>query len=760
MVFSRRTGGRARARIVVRMTFTGYLRARGDDELVALLRARPDLASPSPSTLASLAVRATSRASLQRALAGVDAGVLQALEAVHALAGGPEPRGVSAPQVADAVAGDDPAGRAAVHAALVTARSLALLHPEDDGLHLTPGVAEQLGPYPAGLAPAPLRPGGDGEVGLDGLPEDARAVLDALTWDGPVGARPDASTAAGRVVDGLLERGLLEPAADPGHVLLPRGVALRLRGGRTHRGAALAPVLDAPVRREVTVVAEGASGGERAVRLVVHLARTWEQGGPGVLRSGGLGVRDLRRTAGELEVDEPLAAFVVELAAAADLVADDGEEQPRFVPTVGFDEWGSADLPGRWAALATTWLTTDRAPWLVGERDERGALRVALDPEGSRPWAPRLRRSVLEVLAALPAGTAPDAGQVRDVLAWRTPRSVPPEAAVAAVLREAGWLGVTGAGALTPAGRALLDGDPTSAFAAELPPTVDELLLQGDLTGIVPGRPSAALESLIDASARVESRGGALTVRFTPDSVRAALDAGTTADALLAALAQHAPTGVPQPLEYLVRDAARRHGRLRAGTATSYLRADDPALLAGLADDPRLAALGLLQLAPTVLAAQAPVGDVLEALRTRGLSPVAETPGGEVLHLAATVHRAGRRRRRRATAARASGGPDLAALVARMRGAGDAPAAVEPEPHEPPAPLVLREPADAIAALRQAAAERSTVWVELVGPDGRPQRRRVRPVRVDAGRVRVLDLDREAELTVAVHRISSVAPLA
>jgi hypothetical protein len=153
------------------------------------------------------------------------------------------------------------------------------------------------------------------------------------------------------------------------------------------------------------------------------------------------------------------------------------------------------------------------------------------------------------------------------------------------------------------------------------------------------------------------------------------------------------------------------------------------------------------------------VSDVLDALRGRGLSPVAETPAGEVLHLAGTVHRAGRRRRRRATLP-GSPGPDLRALVARMRGAGDAPAAVAPVEDEPVAPLVLREPADAIAALRQAAAERSPVWVELVGPDGRPQRRRVRPVRVDAGRVRVVDLDREAELTVAVHRISSVAPVA
>ena len=78
-----RTG---RARTVGPMaTFSEHLRARSDPELVDLLARRPDLANPSPSTLASLAARATSRVSLERALAGVDASVLQVLESVVAL---------------------------------------------------------------------------------------------------------------------------------------------------------------------------------------------------------------------------------------------------------------------------------------------------------------------------------------------------------------------------------------------------------------------------------------------------------------------------------------------------------------------------------------------------------------------------------------------------------------------------------------------------------------------------------------------------
>ena len=300
------------------------------------------------------------------------------------------------------------------------------------------------------------------------------------------------------------------------------------------------------------------------------------------------------------------------------------------------------------------------------------------------------------------------------------------------------------------------------------------MLLQGDLTGIVPGRPTPALAALLDRATRVESRGAALTVRFTAESVEEALDSGQTADELLAELAAHSRGRVPQPLEYLVRDTARRHGRMRVGAAGGYVRAEDPTLLAGLVDDPSLAELGLVQLGPTVLAAQVGPSVLLAALRARGLAPAAERPDGQVVVARPLVRRvAGRGRRRRAAGgvvvpapggstapagAEAAGTQRLRSLVPALRRAeavqrsGDGPAA-------PGGPAGTADPVAALATLREAVADGREVWLEVVDPQGTPQRRRVRPVRVDGGRVRAVDSARDAELTVAVHRIASVTPI-
>lgn len=941
-----------RARIVERMaTFSAYLRSRSDEELVALLLRRPDLATPSPSTLSSLAARATSRSSLERALAGVDAAVLQVVEAVAALHGPADP--VTTRDVLRALGATDPGEEALVRDALDRSRELLLVRPDvpdaaderDPGSRVpagedvagaapggpvsdnaplvpAPGLAELFGAYPAGLARASDAPGtadaaaapaadapAAGHDAVEELlaraPAGARSVLDALTWGPPVGVLPAPRTPAREAVQWLLGQGLLVPG-DARHVLLPRAVALALRGGRTHRTLARPPAVPAgapdaagatdgagppgvgvaartavadrasrasrgaPLGPEV-VAAESGRAAEQVVRLVAGLVRAWELEPAPVLRAGGLGVRELRRVAGRLEVDDTEAALVVELAGAAGLVVDDEEETPSFAPTAAVDEWLAAELPTRWSTLARTWLATARAAWLVGTRDDRGIVRAALDPELVRPWAPRLRRSVLGVLADVPPGVALDAAQVLDQLTWRTPRSVPPEHAVAATLREATLLGVVAAGALAPAGRALLtavtgsDGAPglvlerragpvadtvADALAGALASTVDEMLLQADLTGVVPGRPSPALEALVERAARVESRGGALTVRFTPESVRGALDAGTTADELLADLAAHSRGPVPQPLEYLVRDAARRHGRLRAGAISSYVRAEDPALLAGLVEDPRLAPLGLVRLAPTVLGSQGSTRELLAALRERGLAPVAEGPNGQIVHAERVVRRVHGRSRRIAPVSPAhadDGAPPsaarrerLATLVPELRRAeevqraareadraaqaralevreaqqrlaeaeraraaaderastrrtdvpgaggpgaggpggsangtasgtvprassGTSPTAAASTSHAPstapttePATEGTADPATALGILREAVADRAQVWLELVDHHGVPQRRLVRPLRVDAGRLRAVDPARDAELTVAVHRIASV----
>jgi hypothetical protein len=96
---------------------------------------------------------------------------------------------------------------------------------------------------------------------------------------------------------------------------------------------------------------------------------------------------------------------------------------------------------------------------------------------------------------------------------------------------------------------------------------------------------------------------------------------------------------LPQPLEYLVADAARRHGQVRVRTVGCVLRADDPALLTELLASRALAGLKLTQLAPTVLGSAAKPADTLAALRSAGYAPVGEDAAGTAL-----VERVDRRR--------------------------------------------------------------------------------------------------------------------
>jgi hypothetical protein len=892
--------------------FADDLRQRSDTALAALLRARPDLAAPSPSTLRSLAARASSRTSLERALARSDALTLQVLEAVLALEPVfrplPEPRGprevpersegaprgggagaspLAGPLGIDVVTwalGGSAEDRPRVAAAVDLAVEQALLW--DAGglygptldLRTVPGLDELLGPNPAGLGPH-LDPVPDGlpeavgqalgsapgrtetAVALDTLlaqaPPGARAILDALAWGPPVGVVPPAGSRPRDAVNWLVTTHLLV-RSDARHVVLPRLVGLALRDGHTHREPRTRP--PEPQGRTVhtaTADAEAASAALELVRRVRLLRQSWDDNPPSVLRAGGLGVRDLRRVATQLETDERATAFVVEVAALAGLVRDDGDAPPSYVPTV--TDWDDLDDAARWARLVEAWLASRRAPWLVGSRDDKGTLRAPLSPDLQRPWVPRLRAGVLGVLATEPTGDtalAPTSEAVVEVLTWHTPRSVPPASAVEGLLAEAEWLGVTGAGALSTPGRALvlsrpdvsdtqvtpvtrasdtsLGGQPSDvagALRAVLPHEVDEILLQGDLTGIVPGRPSRELARLLDRSTDIESRGAATTVRFSPASVTRALDQGETADGMLDELGHRSPVPVPQPLEYLIRDTARRHGAVRVGAASSYLRAADATVLAGLEHDPTLVGLNLVRLAPTVLAASVPAATLHEALRKRGLVSALEGTDGRVLVARKGVTGRAMPAPRSAAAIRMGTGsdaagraPDPEALVAELRAVEDAaragaqaradaaevarsvtsgggiplrgyrvvasvPSSAEPMREGPrlgalePLPAAeaprldravtpaattgadpldedpgTQHPADGLALLRDALRDGSTVIVEVAGHTGRLERRELKPLNLDGGRLRALDPDREAELTIAVHRIASVLP--
>ncbi len=791
------------------------LRTWPDGDLVTLLQARPDLAVPLVGDLTSLAARAASRASVQRALDGLDTPGLQVLEAVAAL---PEP--VSPTEISRRWG--SPAGPV-----LARLRALALVWGPARSVWLVRTARDLIGPNPAGLGPpladalgrrSPQRldqlledlglpPAADPPSALRRLaehlgrpeiieqlladaPDGVLAVLDRLTWGPPVGQvmdaeRPARVATARRPVDWLLARGLLA-VADAAHVVLPREVGLALRGGRVHRSPQPRPPALRSQRLDAATVTSAASAAAvEAVRLVDALGDLWGAGPPPVLRSGGLGVRELRRVASALDLDETRAALVVELSYAAGLVADDGEAEPRWGPTPALDAWRVGDTGERWAELAAAWLASSRCPRLVGTRDSRDATRAALSPAIDRAAAPAVRAWILRALAEVrPAGgqgngtpaagglAAVDAEAMRPALDWAVPRRAGPtrDAMVGWTLDEADWLGVTGRGALARHARPLLADPPDLAAAAGvleegLPEPVDRILLQADLTAVAPGPLAPDLARELELIADVESRGGATVYRFSPSSIRRGLDAGRSADDLLTLLTGHASTAVPQPLQYLITDIARRHGRMRVSAATAYIRADDEAALAALLADRRAASLRLRRLAPTVLAAQAPPQVVLEVLRELGLAPAAESPDGELLLGLPRAYRTPARARPRPLSPLPPPPPvhALSAAVQALRAADDAASAraraealAGVDPDQAP-PLAAMDPLGVLAVLRDAAARRRPVWIGYADATGTPSRRLVQPLHVEAGRVDAFDRGTQEIRSFSVHRVTGVA---
>ncbi|MFD9218482.1 helicase-associated domain-containing protein [Streptomyces sp. NPDC060064] len=882
-------------------TLAEALRTRGDEELAVLLRARPDLLNPVPNDLTQLATRAGTRASVVRALERLDRFTLQTAEAL-AVAPDPAPYDTLL-ALLTGYEGDATIEAALPHAVGVL-RAQALVWGGDDRLRLVRTARELLAPSPtrpsptglgptvaeatAGMSPTRLQeilaaaglPSSHDPVSavaaltslftdrtrmeslLDTAPPDALTVLDRLVWGPPYGEVTANPTPP---VRWLRDRGLLLPAS-PRTVVLPREAALHLRAGRAHRAPepvppAVTPAATASITAGRPQVVDSTAAGQAytALSTVEDLLKDWHEGGPAVLRSGGLSVRDLKRAATALDTTEQMAAFWLELAYAAGLLASDGEADERYAPTPAYDEWLTLPSAERWAPLAGAWLRATRTPGLVGSQDAKGRTLSALGPDLDRSAALEVRRRVLELLAALPTGTAPDPETVLARLRWERPLrgggAAGPDTNAARnaaggpadlrsriaawTLMEAEVLGVTGRGALSTHGRALLGGTgptgardgartPTDAaaetgsgagsgaetgsgagsgaetgsgagsaaetgsgaaagpaphgavtpgFTGEpdahaaaralaplLPAPLDHVLLQADLTAVAPGPLDRPLAETLSVLADVESKGGATVYRFTPGSVRRALDAGRSASELHTFLATHSRTPVPQPLSYLIDDVARRHGHLRIGAASAYVRCDDDALLGEILADKRSQGLRLRRLAPTVLAAQADPATLLEGLRTMGYAPAAESAEGDVLITRAHA----RRTPPRTPPVPVPDGPPLpdgillGAAVKAIR-AGDLAATVVRKPVPEPArngELPRTTSAETLATVQAAALTGSALWIGYVNADGAASQRVIAPVRVEGGFVTAYDHTADEVRTYPLHRITGVAELA
>ncbi len=759
------------------------LRGRSDAALLALLVGRPDLAVPLPSDLGQLAARATTTASTLRALDRLDRWHLQVLEtAVVCTSQVDSPGSATLDDVAALLPDTTDASLSAASHRLF---ELALLWGRDGSLRPTTAVREAFSPDPGGLGPfastleraVPK----DVEALVNDAPAAARAALDALTWGPPRGsvARADRVVSARDATDEspiswLLAHGLLV-AVDDATVVLPAEIGLWLRGGRLFEAAPEAPELVGAGNDAARVDAAAAGSAYDLVRRVEDLLELWSYDPPAVLRSGGVGLRDVKTAARALDVTESELTLLAELALQAGLLARDGELDEAWLPTNAYDVWRLAPVASRWVELALAWLGSTRVVGLLGERDDRDQRRTPLAGELDRVLAPEVRRAVLADLDSAGSGVAvaPDLLMRRE--AWRRPRRGSStraggrDAIVRWALDEAAQLGVTGLGALASFAAPLIaagndDGADLASdrLAPLLPQPVDHVLLQADLTAVAPGPLDGTVARELGLMADVESTGGATVYRFTADSIRRALDAGRTTSELHAFVALHSRTPVPQPLEYLIDDVARRHGRLRVGSASAYLRSDDASVLDELMADRRSDLLRLRRIAPTVAVAQAAPDVVLERVRAMNLAPVAESADGGLL-----LRRPDARRTRQAQRPpRLVADPpvprvDVLAAAIRALRAGDRGASrgvtvAGPAGSDTPPRTAA---SDTVAALRAAVDEHRSVWLGYVDDDGGVVERVVDPLEVRGGWLTAFDHRYEAVRTFRVHRISGVAPL-
>jgi hypothetical protein len=325
------------------------------------------------------------------------------------------------------------------------------------------------------------------------------------------------------------------------------------------------------------------------------------------LSRGGLGLPDTKRLATVMGIDVDEVAPLVSVAERAGLVLLAGG---NWVQSAAGESWLVEGAAARWAVLAEAWLGA-----LPGD------VRAVLAQRPGVTWGEGLHRFV--------AWLYPAGGD------WMDER-------IAVFARDAELIGITARQTTSVPGASVLIGDIDAAvnsLAASLPAEVATVYVQHDLSVVAPGPLSPWIETRLRTFADVESRELASTYRLSGASVNRALAAGDDADSLLAFLSSISVTGVPQPVDYLIRDAADRYGRVRVGahrsddpSGASYVASADTAVLDAIAVDQTFAALNLVPATATRLISPLPAETVFWALADARYPVAFENSAGVIVH--------------------------------------------------------------------------------------------------------------------------------
>jgi hypothetical protein len=342
-----------------------------------------------------------------------------------------------------------------------------------------------------------------------------------------------------------------------------------------------------------------------------QVMRAWESEPPPVLKSGGrrIGKTQVRATAKVLGTDMDTVDLCGRLAIGIELLlpnvmSESGRGRNRRVdqawradPALA-EEWTRLNPPARWIRMIAEWSNPDETV-----KDE----------------ALVNRHLVLWELACLDEGEA-----FADEAAfgtWIAHRYAPAGDAgeVAASLTDLRTLGLVNRSdrlALTSIARLVLD-NPAAVFDIEIAESA-AAIVQADLTVIAPPDLQHDLSGRIASYAEVESESGAVISRLSIDRITRAVQAGETADEIIAFLTDLSSVPVADTVIRLVQDAAARAGRVRVISAPTVVIVSDPADLAVALS---VKAAKLTKVSDTVAVSEVTHAKVRAALDRKGLAP-------------------------------------------------------------------------------------------------------------------------------------------
>lgn len=280
---------------------------------------------------------------------------------------------------------------------------------------------------------------------------------------------------------------------------------------------------------------------------------------------GGVGLPELKRLASFLGRDVDYARRLYSLAQIAGLVV---LYQKRWRVGTNYSMWLESNTAERWLHLASSWVNLigpESAADLVGNENLQQAIKVTF-----------------------PLATDGISSHMTNLI------------------NMAELIGLTAANRTSTWFEPTMQGDFKKAkelISRELPKVQNKLIIQADLTLISTGPLDTETELLIRRFVEIERIGVASSYRINALSLSYGMETGLKETEIRETLQKLSGKELPQPVDYLIRETAKRFGRLvlRQSADGTIIESKESILLTSILNDSELKALGIMQKSETTL---------------------------------------------------------------------------------------------------------------------------------------------------------------